>query len=246
MEIIKTATERATAMSKTYAKEAEEVKNKIKTSMRCFAKAVEEHEEYLLQKLEGMRQTRMKELSDHTKALRGMLESLTRTNDKLVQSMRSDGVELFIAKENGRSEVDNISSLFENMNIKEERIGFIPHDQYLIEQLKRQIVVQPISTRSNLLLDYTLNHKSHQSCRCYICGQLSGTPPSDHNVASTSSMRPQPRFYLSIRPANYYHYGNPQSSILTNVPHDVNREGSGIDTSGNVTDYYNPMFYQIQ
>ncbi|CAI3083010.1 unnamed protein product [Diatraea saccharalis] len=216
--------------------------------MRYFAKVVEEHEEYLLKKLEGMRQTRMNELSDHTKALRGMLESLTRTNDKLVQSMRSDGIELFIAKENGRSEVDNISSLFENMNVKEERIGFIPHDQYLIEQLKRQIVVQPNSTRSNLLLDYTFNHKIHQSCRCYICGQLSCTPPSDHNVASTSSMRPQPRFYLSSRPANYYHYGNPtpQSSNLTNVPHYVNREGSGIDTSGNVTDYYNPIFYQIQ
>ncbi|CAI3083003.1 unnamed protein product [Diatraea saccharalis] len=104
--------------------------------MQYLPKAIEDHEKYLLDKVANMRQTRMKELSRHINKLNGMLEGLSRSNDSLMRNIDAQGVELFIVKENSRALVDHISSTFENMNVNEEKIGFIPPNHYLIEQLK--------------------------------------------------------------------------------------------------------------
>ncbi|CAI3083004.1 unnamed protein product [Diatraea saccharalis] len=245
---IKIEIDRVTAMSKAYAKESAEAENKIRTAMQYLAKAVEDHEKYLLDKVANMRQTRMKELSRHINKLNGMLEGLSLSNDSLMRNIDAQGVELFIVKENSRALVDHISSTFENMNVNEEKIGFIPPNHYLIEQLKRECDVQPISPSSNVLLNYSLNHP-RQSCRCSICKQLNSLPLSNHNVVTVSGMNSQPRFYsiTSIRSANsHYDYPNySPSSVINNVSH-LSREGSGIGPSGNMTERYSPIFLENQ
>lgn len=61
---IKTAIDRAVAMSKAYEKETAEANMKIRKAMRCYAQAIEDREKYLLDKVEKMRQAKMNELTD--------------------------------------------------------------------------------------------------------------------------------------------------------------------------------------
>lgn len=140
---VKNAIDRAVAVSKAYEKETAEANMKIRKAMRCYAQAVEDREKYLLEKVEKLRQSKMSELSDHMNTLRGILSGLAHTNETLVRCMDSEGIDLFMAKEKCRAQVDYFSCMFKNMYMGEEKILFIPPNYDLVDQLKRQCDVSP-------------------------------------------------------------------------------------------------------
>lgn len=141
---IKSAIDRAVAMSKAFDKEATEANLKIRKAMRTFALAVEDREKYLLDKVEKMRQVKANEISEHMNTLRGILAGLAHTNETLVRSMDSEGIELFMAKEKGKAQVDYFAHMFKNMYVIEERIKFTPPNYEFIEVIKNLCSVQSV------------------------------------------------------------------------------------------------------
>lgn len=139
---IKSAIDRAVVLTKAYEKETAEASMKIRKAMRCFTQAIEDREKYLLEKIEKMRQAKMNELQDHMHTLRGILAGLAHTNENLIRSMDAEGIDLIMAKEKGRSQVDYFSCMFKNMYITDERIVFVAPNYDLLDQLKRQCDVQ--------------------------------------------------------------------------------------------------------
>ncbi|KAG6456185.1 protein wech [Manduca sexta] len=215
---IKTAIDRAVAMSKAYEKETAEANMKIRKAMRCYAQAIEDREKYLLDKVEKMRQAKMNELTDHMNTLRGILAGLAHTNETLVRSMDSESIDLFMAKEKGRAQVDYFSCMFKNMYLTEERIMFIPPNYDLVDQLKRQCDVQsaPVSSLHSLNTVSTL--PSRQSF--LSLGSLQSAPSFSHlsyNLAA-NSLRSLPDYSSTpTRSTNYYDH-----SITTSIAMDSN------------------------
>lgn len=213
---IKTAIDRAVAMSKAYEKETAEANMKIRKAMRCYAQAVEDREKYLLDKVEKMRQAKMTELTDHMNTLRGILAGLAHTNETLVQSMDSEGIDLFMAKEKGRASVDYFSRMFKSMYVAEERIMFIPPNYDLVDQLKRQCDLQsaPASMHS-------LNSSSSMTSRQAMLSMQSiqsaqSFPPLNYNPSS--GMRTVDYSSGHTRSTNYYDHSTSSSiSIESNA-----------------------------
>ncbi|KAJ0174263.1 hypothetical protein K1T71_010409 [Dendrolimus kikuchii] len=216
---IKTAIDRAVAMSKAYEKETAEANLKIKKAMRCYFQAIEDREKYLLEKVEKMRQAKMNELSDHMNTLRGILAGLAHTNETLVRSMDSEGIDLFMAKEKGRAQVDYFSCMFKNMYVTEEKIMFIPPNYDLVDQLKRQCDVQStpaipllaLNTVSPLQVRQTLlSLQSLQSTQNF--------PQLSYNMSVASGLRSLPDYSSShTRSTNYY-----DTSITSSIAMDSN------------------------
>jgi tripartite motif-containing protein 71 len=220
---IKTAIDRAVAMSKAYEKETAEANMKIRKAMRCYAQAIEDREKYLLDKVEKMRQAKMNELSDHMNTLRGILAGLAHTNETLVRSMDSEGIDLFMAKEKGRAQVDYFSCMFKNMYVTEERIVFIPPNYDLVDQLKRQCDVQPMPASSTHAIS-TASIQSRQSLLSLQSLQSAQSfPPLNYSVPSTSSIRSLPDYSLSTRSSNYY-----DLNITSSLTMDSNSTTRGI------------------
>ncbi|XP_037873656.1 protein wech [Bombyx mori] len=207
---IKTAIDRAVAMSKAYEKETAEANMKIRKAMRCYAQAIEDREKYLLDKVEKMRQAKMNELSDHMNTLRGILAGLAHTNETLVRCMDSDGIELFMAKEKGRAQVDYFSCMFKNMYITEERIMFIPPNYDLVDQLKRQCDVQSVPVNSM----HSLNSSSLATRQSLLSLQSlqSGQSLSHLSYIGSSSLRSLSEY--STRSTNYYDHSISSSMAL--------------------------------
>lgn len=215
---IKTAIDRAVAMSKAYEKETAEANMKIRKAMRCYAQAIEDREKYLLDKIEKMRQAKMNELSDHMNTLRGILAGLAHTNETLVRSMDSEGLDLFMAKEKGRAQVDYFSCMFKNMYVTEERIMFVPPNYDLVDQLKRQCDVQPMPASSALSIN-SASIQSRQSLLSLQSLQSAQTfPPPTYNMSSTSSLRSLPDYSLSTRSTNYYDHSISSSITMDSNP----------------------------
>ncbi|CAB3229038.1 unnamed protein product [Arctia plantaginis] len=205
---IKTAIDRAVVLTKAYEKETAEASIKIRKAMRCFTQAIEDREKYLLEKVEKMRQAKMNELQDHMHTLRGILAGLAHTNENLVRSMDAEGIELFVAKEKGRAQVDYFSCMFKNMYITDERIVFVPPNYDLLDQLKRQCDVQSgsaihgVSPRQALLalqsaqsyppihynVSYAGSQRSQVSVQEYVNSQSRPIDNHDHCVTSSESM----------------------------------------------------------
>lgn len=216
---IKTAIDRAVAMSKAYEKETAEANMKIRKAMRCYAQAIEDREKYLLDKVEKMRQAKMNELTDHMNTLRGILAGLAHTNETLVRSMDSEGLDLFMAKEKGRSQVDYFSCMFKNMYITEERIMFIPPNYDLVDQLKRQCDVQSAPASSFHCFSSSSSLQSRQSLLSLHSLQSAQTfPPSNYSLSGASSMRSLPDYSSHSRSSsNYYdHSGTSSVTIDSN------------------------------
>ncbi|XP_045501834.1 protein wech [Colias croceus] len=214
---IKTAIDRAVAMSKAYEKETAEANMKIRKAMRCFAQAIEDREKYLLDKVEKMRQAKMNELTDHMNTLRGILAGLAHTNETLVRSMDSEGIDLFMAKEKGRAQVDYFSCMFKNMYITEERIMFIPPNYDLVDQIKRQCDVQSAPANALHSLTSSSSLQSRQSLLQSL--QTAQTyPPLTYNMSVTNSLRSLPDYTTShTRSTNYY-----DTSISSSISMDSN------------------------
>ncbi|CAG9795871.1 unnamed protein product [Diatraea saccharalis] len=201
---IKTAIDRAVAMTKAYEKESAEASMKIRKAMRCFAQAVEDREKYLLDKVEKMRQAKVNELSDHMNTLRGILAGLAHTNETLARSMDSDGIDFFMAKEKGRSQVDYFAAMFKHMTIAEERIVFTQPNYDLVDQLKRQCDVQLTPTNPPLMINSAPLHTRQSLMSMQSLQTAQSYPPLNYSLASTSSMRSLPDYSMSTRCTNYY------------------------------------------
>lgn len=214
---IKTAIDRAVALSKAYEKESAEANMKIRKAMRCYAQAIEDREKYLLDKVEKMRQAKINDLTDHMNTLRGILAGLAHTNETLVRSMDSEGIELFMAKEKGRAQVDYFSCMFKNMYLTEERIMFVPPNYDLVDQLKRQCDVQstpvtslhPINTASIQSRQSLMSLQSLQSAQNFS--------PLSYNISASSSLRSLPD-YSHTRSTNYYDHSLTSSIALDSNP----------------------------
>ncbi|KAI5636123.1 NHL repeat domain-containing protein [Phthorimaea operculella] len=209
---IKTAIDRAVAMSKAYEKETAEANMKIRKAMRCYAQAIEDREKYLLDKVEKMRQAKMNELTDHMNTLRGILAGLAHTNETLVRSMDSEGIDLFMAKEKGRAQVDYFSSMFKSMYLFEERIMFVPPNYDLVDQLKRQCDVQPAPV-------HALNTSSIPSRQSLMSLQTAQTfSPLSYNMSMSNSLRSMPDYSSHTRSTNYYDQSISSSIALESNP----------------------------
>ncbi|XP_013163168.1 PREDICTED: protein wech [Papilio xuthus] len=216
---IKTAIDRAVAMSKAYEKETAEANLKIRKAMRCYAQAIEDREKYLLDKVEKMRQAKMTELTDHMNTLRGILAGLAHTNETLVRSMDSEGIDLFLAKEKGRAQVDYFSCMFKNMYIAEERIMFVPPNYDLVDQIKRQCDVQPTPAVSMHSLTSTSSIQSRQSLLSLQSLQSAQSfSPLSYHISASSSLRNIPDYPSNpTRSTNYYDH-----SISSSIAMDAN------------------------
>ncbi|GBP35585.1 Protein wech [Eumeta japonica] len=113
--------------------------------MRYFMQAIEDREKYLLEKVEKIRQYKLNELSDQMNSLRGILAGLAHTNETLVNCLDLEGVDLFVAKEKGLSQIEYFASMYKSLQPKDDSISFVPPNYDLIEQLKRQCDVMPAS-----------------------------------------------------------------------------------------------------
>lgn len=215
---IKTAIDRAVAMSKAYEKETTEANMKIRKAMRCYAQAIEDREKYLLDKVEKMRQAKMNELTDHMNTLRGILAGLAHTNETLVRSMDSEGIDLFMAKEKGRAQVDYFSCMFKNMYVTEERIVFIPPNYDLVDQLKRQCDVQSAPSSSM----HSLSSSSIPSRQSLLSLQSIQSAQSfqhlNYNMSGSSSLRSLPDYGPHGRSTNYYDHSISSSLALDSNP----------------------------
>lgn len=216
---IKTAIDRAVALSKAYEKETAEANMKIRKAMRCYAQAIEDREKYLLDKVEKMRQSKLNELSEHMNTLRGILAGLAHTNETLVRSMDSEGLDLFMAKEKGRAQVDYFSCMFKNMYVTEERIVFIPPNYDLVDQLKRQCDVQSAPS-SSLHLSSTSTLQSRQSMLSLQSIQSAQTfQHLSYNMSASSSLRSLPDYNGShTRSSNYYDHSISSSIAMDSNP----------------------------
>lgn len=215
---IKTAIDRAVAMSKAYEKETAEANMKIRKAMRCYAQAIEDREKYLLDKVEKMRQAKMNELTDHMNTLRGILAGLAHTNETLVRSMDSEGLDLFMAKEKGRAQVDYFSCMFKNMYITEERIMFVPPNYDLVDQLKRQCDVQPAPASAMHSIN-TSSISSRQSLMSLQSLQTAQTfSPLSYNMSISNSLRSLPDYGSHTRSTNYYDHSISSSMALDSNP----------------------------
>lgn len=211
---IKTAIDRAVAISKAYEKETAEANMKIRKAMRCYAQAVEDREKYLLEKVEKMRLSKMSELSDHMNTLRGILAGLAHTNETLVRCMDSDGIDLFMAKEKCRAQVDYFSCMFKNMYMAEERIMFIPPNYDLVDQLKRQCDVSP-APPGVMMPNTGTTLASRQSMMSMPSGM-----PSGHNFPNMGYNMPSGRSvseYSGSSRSNYYDHGGMPSCSPPNT-----------------------------
>ncbi|KAM3960371.1 tripartite motif containing 71 protein wech [Aphomia sociella] len=222
---IKTAIDRAVAMSKAYEKETAEANMKIRKAMRCYAQAIEDREKYLLDKVEKLRQTKMSELSDHMNTLRGILAGLAHTNETLVRSMDSEGIDLFMAKEKGRTQVDYYSAMFKNMYVTEDKILFLSPNYDLVDQLKRQCDVQSVPAIS----PHSSNAVSSVQSRQSMQPLQPAHSYASYNVSGTNNLRSLPDYSSShLRSTNYYDH-----SITSSVPIDTNfARGIGQAISG--------------
>ncbi|CAD0203307.1 unnamed protein product [Chrysodeixis includens] len=217
---IKTAIDRAVAMSKAYEKESAEANMKIRKAMRCYAQAIEDREKYLLDKVEKMRQSKLNELTDHMNTLRGILAGLAHTNETLVRSMDSEGIDLFMAKEKGRAQVDYFSCMFKNMYMTEERIVFIPPNYDLVDQLKRQCDVQSAPSSALHALNSSSSMQSRQSLlslQSLNSGQ--NFPHLNYNMSGSSSLRSLSDYASShTRSTSYYDHSISSSLAMDSNP----------------------------
>ncbi|XP_050352593.1 protein wech isoform X2 [Nymphalis io] len=214
---IKSAIDRAVAMTKAYEKETAEANMKIRKAMRCFAQAIEDREKYLLDKVEKMRQAKLNELTEHLNTLRGILSGLAHTNESLVRGMDSEGVNLYKIKAKGRAQVEYFSSVFKNMYVMEERIMFIPPNYDLVDQIKRQCDVQSVPVNSLHFLSSSSSLQSRQSLLHSLQSAQTYTPLSYHMPVS-NSLRSLPDYSNShTRLTNYYDH-----SISTSIAMDFN------------------------
>ncbi|XP_026763375.2 protein wech [Galleria mellonella] len=213
-KFIKTAIDRAVAMSKAYEKETAEANMKIRKAMRCYAQAVEDREKYLLDKVEKMRQAKMNELSDHMNTLRGILAGLAHTNETLVRCMDSEGIELFTAKDKGKAQVEYFSCMFKKMHVTEEKIMFMPPNYDLVDQLKRQCDVQPVPASQIHSVNTVSSLHSRQS---FLSSLQSAQPytPLTYNISATNTLRSLTDYTNShTRSTNYYDHSI-TSSVAT-------------------------------
>lgn len=189
---IKTAIDRAVAVSKSYEKETTDANLKIRKAMRCYAQAIEDREKYLLDKVEKLRISKMNELTEHMNTLRGILSGLAHTNETLVRSMESEGIDLFMAKEKGRAQVDFYSCMFKQMYVMEEKILFIPPNYELVDQLKRQGDVQPSLASAS----YSVSSlpPALQPPRQTLQSAQTYPPASSYKIPPTNSMRSLPDY----------------------------------------------------
>lgn len=217
---IKTAIDRAVAMSKSYEKETAEANMKIRKAMRCYAQAIEDREKYLLEKVEKMRQAKVNELTDHMNTLRGILAGLAHTNETLVRSMDSEGIDLFMAKEKGRAQVDYFSCMFKNMYVSEERIMFVPPNYDLVDQLKRQCDVQPVPASSITSINTASisSRQSLMSLQSLQSAQNYSPSPLSYNMSVPNNLRSMPDYGAQSRPPNYYDHGMPALPPIPAIP----------------------------
>ncbi|XP_041984646.1 protein wech isoform X2 [Aricia agestis] len=141
---IKSAIDKAIAMTKAYEKETNEANMKIKSAMQYFVTAIYNREKYLLSQVEQMRQTKMNQLSEYMDTLRGILAGLSHTNETLVRSITSQGIDVNAANERGKQEIESFSTTFRRFWVNEERIVFIPPNKDLAYQISRQCSVQSV------------------------------------------------------------------------------------------------------
>ncbi|CAH2089323.1 unnamed protein product [Euphydryas editha] len=211
---VKSAIDHAVAMTKAFEKETSEANMKIRKAMRSFAQAIEDREKYLLDKVEKIRQAKMSELAEHMNTLRGILAGLAHTNENLVRSMDSEGIDLFLAKDKGKSQVDYFAFVFKNMYVIEERIMFIPPNYDLVDQIKRQCDVQ--SAPANLMqsLSSPSSHQSRQS-QLYSLQSAQTYTALSHQMPATSSLRSLSDYPSShTRSTNYYNHSISSSVAL--------------------------------
>lgn len=135
---IKSAIDRAVAISKSYEKESVDVSMKIRRTIRYFVQALETREKDLLDKVEKIKQMKLNELSDQMNALRGILAGLAHTNETLVKCLDLEGVDLFVAKEKGTSQIEYFASMYKNLQPKDDNILFMPPNLDFSEQIKIQ------------------------------------------------------------------------------------------------------------
>ncbi|XP_053614572.1 protein wech [Plodia interpunctella] len=201
---IKAAIDRAVAMSKAYEKETAETNMKIRKAMRCYVQAIEDREKYLLDKVEKLRQVKINELTDHMNTLRGILAGLAHTSEQLVRSMDSEGLDVFMAKEKGRAQVDYFSCMFKNMYVTEERILFTPPNYDLVDLLKRQCEVQPVTPSALMSMNAVATLQSRQSIMPLhtISYSVQSYSPVTYNMPATRSL---PDYSTNhTRSTNYY------------------------------------------
>ncbi|XP_072942355.1 protein wech [Epargyreus clarus] len=224
---IKTAIDRAVAMTKAYEKETAEASLKIRKAMRCYAQAIEDREKYLLDKVEKMRQAKMSQLTDHMNTLRGILAGLAHTNETLVRSMDSEGLDLFVVKQKGRAQVDYFSNMYKNMHISEDRILFIPPNYDLVDQIKRQCDVQsaPVSamhTMSSSPVSLSSRQSLLQSLQ-----SVQNYQPLNYPLSLTSSLRSLPDYSNSHSRSTSYYDHSITSSISSITLDPTNTRGVG-------------------
>ncbi|KAF9819095.1 hypothetical protein SFRURICE_000760 [Spodoptera frugiperda] len=223
---VKTAIDRAVILSKAYEKETAEANMKIRKAMRCFAQAIEDREKYLLDKVEKMRQLKMNELSDHMNTLRGILAGLAHTNETLVRSMHFEGVDLYLAKEKGKQQVEYFANTFKTMYVSEDRIIFIPPNYDIVDLLKRQCDVY--STPSTSLP--SLPSTSSSSRQIMPMQPSQSMQQANYNMAGPSNMRSLQDYAgpSHSRSNNYYDH-NVSSTLAIESNH---TRGTGQAISG--------------
>lgn len=222
---VKNAIDRAVAMSKAFDKEATEANLKIRKAMRTFALAVEEREKCLLDKVEKIRQVKINELSEHMNTLRGILAGLAHTNETLVRSMDSEGIELFMAKEKGKAQVDYFAHLFKNMYIIEERIKFTPPNYEFVEVIKSLCNVQSVPSTSVASSSSSSSLQPRQS-QLYSLQAAQTYSGSSYQMPPTTSLRSLPDYSSNhTRSPNYYEnsFYNSIISLDPNTPRGIGK-----------------------
>ncbi|CAG9795866.1 unnamed protein product [Diatraea saccharalis] len=149
-KFIKTAIDRAMTVSKAYEKKSTEFAMQIRRNLHYHAG---DYQNYILNKFESMRREQKKEFCENINILRDLLASLTYIIQTLVRSMDCKGLNLFMAKECGRSQVDHITFMFKNTYIPKDRLDIMPSDYELFNQFKVQCNLQSIAASSGVRIN---------------------------------------------------------------------------------------------
>ncbi|CAI3083009.1 unnamed protein product [Diatraea saccharalis] len=217
-------------MSKTYNNECSEVKEKIETTMRLYTEAVENSETYFLDKVEKMRKSKINELNQYMNTLRGMLAGLSRISELIIHSMDSDGKNLFMIKEKGKYEVHLFSTMFKNMQVKEERILFNSPNCHLIDQLGHCDVQRIYPTSGQI--DNSDSHQILMAMQSLLAGQSTICLPRSIGQAIPGCWKS-----VSVKPTSSLRLGEPMFSFGREGPNEAEIArpwGLCVDREGNV------------
>ncbi|CAG9795861.1 unnamed protein product [Diatraea saccharalis] len=204
---------RAMAMSKAYEKKSMEAGMQIKRNMHCYAQTIGDNQNYLFNEVETMRHKKKKEFTEHINELRDLLTSLAYIIQTLVRSMDCKGINLFMAKEYGRSQVEHISFIFKDTHIPKESIDIMPPNYELFNRLKVQSNVQSTAAYSGVSINSdSVGRNTYQPLRSMQLSQAAQLYPNPNYIARTSNMRMPQDYSLSITSTNNHKY---TSSLIT-------------------------------